>query len=127
MIIALGDPSGIGMEVTLKALGSKEFPKEINPILVGCKSCLFETYKNLVAKGIKSIPNPKTLNIEDLPFAEVYKPGFANEKTGHASFQWLTEAATMVMTGKGKALVTAPIAKHAWHAYGHNYNGQTER
>ena len=127
LIIALGDPSGIGMEITLKALGAKQFPKEINPILVGCKSCLFKTYKNLVAKGIKSIPNPKTLNIEDLPLAEVSKPGFVNEKTGHASFQWLTKAAKMVIAGKGKALVTAPIAKHAWHAYGHNYSGQTER
>ena len=33
----------------------------------------------------------------------------------------------LVQQGQGRALVTAPIAKHAWHAAGHRYPGQTER
>ena len=33
----------------------------------------------------------------------------------------------MVLEGYGRALITAPIAKYAWHEAGHNYPGQTER
>ena len=31
--IALGDPAGIGAEVTLKALGSLNLPKNMQPVL----------------------------------------------------------------------------------------------
>jgi len=33
----------------------------------------------------------------------------------------------LVKEQQGRALVTAPIAKHAWHEAGHRYPGQTER
>ena len=33
----------------------------------------------------------------------------------------------MVLAKKAKAIVTAPIAKYAWHKAGHLYPGQTER
>ena len=37
LVISLGDPAGIGTEITLKALGSKKLNKNIKPLLVGCK------------------------------------------------------------------------------------------
>ena len=37
IVISLGDPAGIGTEITLKALGSKLLNKKIKPLLVGCK------------------------------------------------------------------------------------------
>ena len=36
VVIALGDPAGIGIEVTLKALGSLDLPTNMQPLLVGC-------------------------------------------------------------------------------------------
>ena len=33
LIISLGDPAGIGTEITLKALGSKFLNKKIQPLL----------------------------------------------------------------------------------------------
>ena len=33
----------------------------------------------------------------------------------------------LVQQQQARALVTAPIAKHAWHQAGHHYPGQTER
>ena len=38
LIISLGDPAGIGTEITLKALGSKHLNNNINTLLVGCKN-----------------------------------------------------------------------------------------
>ena len=37
LIISLGDPAGIGTEITLKALGSKSLNKNIKPLLVDAK------------------------------------------------------------------------------------------
>ena len=46
IVISLGDPAGIGMEVTLKALASSELPKAIEPILVGCKGSIRRVYES---------------------------------------------------------------------------------
>ena len=47
IIISLGDPAGIGTEITLKALGSKYLNKEIKPLLVGCKKNIYLTHKRI--------------------------------------------------------------------------------
>ena len=127
IVIAIGDPAGIGGEVTLKALGSKKLPSTIQPLLVGCRKNLELTYLRLASQGIKSIANPKYLDIKDLPFSKKIIPGEPNSETGEASFYWLTHAAEFLIRGEARALVTAPISKHFWHQAGHIYPGQTER
>ncbi|WP_320673735.1 4-hydroxythreonine-4-phosphate dehydrogenase PdxA [Prochlorococcus sp. MIT 1341] len=127
LIIALGDPAGIGMEITLKALASRKLPPGIIPLLVGCKKTLIATHQNLKEKGIGPLPNIQDIEIDDIPLTEEFKPGYPSAATGDASFEWLTRATEYVLDKKAKALVTAPICKHAWHAAGHFYPGQTER
>ena len=41
LVISLGDPAGIGTEITLKALGSKSLNKNIQPLLIGCKDIIY--------------------------------------------------------------------------------------
>tara|TARA_Y100001968_G_scaffold327557_1_gene372837 strand:+ start:1001 stop:2035 length:1035 start_codon:yes stop_codon:yes gene_type:complete len=125
--IALGDPSGIGPEITLKALGSLNLPKNLEPVLVGCRRNLEIVYKSLKSNQIELIADPKNLNIYDMPAQETFTPGNPNSSNGEASFNWLTKATELVLNGKAKALVTAPISKHIWHRAGHIYSGQTER
>ena len=127
IIIALGDPAGIGMEVTLKALASQTLPKQLKPLLVGCRKSLTITYENLLSKGIQNVANPANLEIDDLPLKEKLNLGKPSAATGAASFQWLTRATELIQHTSARALVTAPIAKHSWHAAGHHYPGQTER
>ena len=55
LIISLGDPGGIGTEITLKALGSRYLNKNIKPLLVGCKNHIFKTHLKLINHGIKNI------------------------------------------------------------------------
>ena len=66
LIISLGDPAGIGTEITLKALGSKSLNKNIKPLLVGCKNNIHETYSKLIKHGIDNIPDPNKLDIIDI-------------------------------------------------------------
>ena len=46
VILSVGDESGIGPEITLKALHSKEIPENINFILVGSKKIFKKHMKN---------------------------------------------------------------------------------
>ena len=48
LIISSGDPAGIGTEIILKALGSKCLNKNIQPLIVGCKNNIYETYTKLI-------------------------------------------------------------------------------
>jgi len=47
IVLSVGDESGIGPEVILKALCSKEIPENIDFVLVGSKKNLLNTYNHL--------------------------------------------------------------------------------
>jgi 4-hydroxythreonine-4-phosphate dehydrogenase len=126
LAISLGDPAGIGAEVTLKALA--HWPADQpTPRLVGCRSWLEHSYQRLRACTADALADPANLDVLDLPLEQAPEPGQAGAASGDASFHWLSAAVAQVQSGHCKALVTAPIAKHAWHAAGHRYPGQTER
>ena len=124
IVISVGDESGIGPEIILKALYSKNIPQEIDILIVGSKLNLNETYKKLKAVGVKNIANPNNYEIHDIqiPF-EIKEPKKSN---GNASFFYLKKAIEIVQKNSNSALVTGPICKKSWAMAGHNYSGQTE-
>lgn len=128
-MIALGDPAGIGAEVTLKALAALARQPEGAPpvVLVGCRRWLEASHRRLLAAGCSDLADPEALTLVDVPLAETVAPGEAGAAAGAASFAWLSRAAELVLEGHCRALVTAPIAKAGWQAAGHAYPGQTER
>jgi 4-hydroxythreonine-4-phosphate dehydrogenase len=127
LVIALGDPAGIGMEVTLKALADPRLPDGLNPLVVGCRKTLEQTYTRLKSQQCPLLKDPSDLDMDDLPIHEEITPGTPSPESGASSFRWLSHAVSLVREAHTLALVTAPIAKHAWHAAGHDYPGQTER
>ena len=52
VVLSVGDESGIGPEIILKALYSKEIPKNIDLTIVGSKKHLLNTYKHLKSLGL---------------------------------------------------------------------------
>ena len=76
MVIALGDPAGIGAEVTLKALAVlvRQEPAPPPVLLVGCRSWLQTTHRRLMAAGCTDLVDPDGLAVEDLPLAESVEP-----------------------------------------------------
>ena len=117
------------MEVTLKALADSRRPAEMPmPLLVGCRASLQQTADHLRLHTQDPIADPDALTIEDLPVpGGPLLPGDAGARSGEAGFRWLSRAVELVKQQQARALVTAPIAKHAWHQAGHRYPGQTER
>ncbi|MFM1811946.1 MAG: 4-hydroxythreonine-4-phosphate dehydrogenase [Cyanobacteriota bacterium] len=128
LAIALGDPAGIGAEVTLKALAAAHWSQpDQPPMLVACRRWLEQSYQQLRTCSDSPLRDPASLEIIDLPLDEPVSPGVSGPGCGAASFAWLTRACELVQSGRCRALITAPIAKTSWHAAGHPYPGQTER
>ncbi len=125
IVITVGDEAGVGPEIILKALASKEIPKKINILIVGNKKNLISKYLILKSLGIEKIVDPTQLNIEDLKISvtNVTEP---SSDTGNASFLYLKHAIEIVRKSPNSALVTSPICKKLWNTSGHNYSGQTE-
>ena len=124
IVLSVGDESGVGPEIILKALCSNEIPENIDFILVGSKKNLQNTYRNLRALGLTNLANPKDLNIIDLEISS--SDNESKSSYGDASFYYLTKAIEIVKQYPNAALVTGPICKKSWSLAGHYFSGQTE-
>jgi 4-hydroxythreonine-4-phosphate dehydrogenase len=124
LVLSVGDESGIGPEIILKALCSPEIPENIDFILVGSKKNLQNTYEQLRSLGLENLANPKNLKIHDLEISSSNN----DPKTsyGNSSFYYLTKAIEIVKQSRNSALVTGPICKKSWALAGHYFSGQTE-
>lgn len=108
--ITIGDPNGIGPEITIKALKSLNLPKD-KVFIVGNKKIL-DFYGEL----------DKDYEIVEVPFEEDIRPGELSSACGEFSFQSVKLACEI----GAKAIVTAPVAKSALYLASHKFNGQTE-
>ena len=104
LVLSVGDESGIGPEIILKALCSPEIPKNIDFTLVGSKKNLQNTYKHLRSLGLKNLANPKNLKIHDLEIS--YSNNDPKSSYGNSSFHYLTKAIEIVKQYRNSALVT---------------------
>ena len=124
IVLSVGDDSGIGPEITLKALSSNEIPENIDFILVGSKKNLQKTYEQLRSLGIENLANPKNLKIHDLEISS--SSDESKSSYGNSSFFYLKKAIEIVKQYPNSALVTGPICKKSWSLAGHHFSGQTE-
>ena len=125
IIITSGDESGIGPEIILKALASKEIPKETNILIIGSQDILWNTFKKLKEIGIKNIISPDDLFIQDPKIPEV-SVNDQRINTGNSSFHYLRDGIEIAKSKPQASLVTGPICKKSWALAGHHYSGQTE-
>jgi 4-hydroxythreonine-4-phosphate dehydrogenase len=124
VVISVGDESGIGPEIILKALCSNEIPNNIDFTLVGSKKNILNTYNHLKALGLEKLANPNSLKIYDLEISS--SDNDPKSSYGDSSFFYLTKAIEIVKQNRNSALVTGPICKKSWSLAGHYFSGQTE-
>lgn len=111
ILITTGDPNGIGSEVTIKALNKLDLP--VSDVVLISNKKILDFYGKL----------DKDYEIIEIPYETLdILPGQITKAAGEFSFQSLKKACEV----KGRAIVTAPVAKNALHLAGHNFNGQTE-
>jgi 4-hydroxythreonine-4-phosphate dehydrogenase len=145
--ISMGDPLGVGPEVILKALGSREVAGKVIPIVVGLPSVMRRA-ASLVGVGaaIKFLSMDRVHEASETGVIYVISPerllrvvglsqtgrqlraedpasGLLRGKVASACVK---EAANLCIRGETSALVTAPLSKASLEAAGIAYIGHTE-
>ena len=129
LAITMGDPTGIGPEIILKALTDKSLSQRCQIMVIGNRQLLQFTYEHLLQQTAlteQDLINPQTLSMLDVPIEGKITLGQGDAFSGGFSFNCLEKAIALTIEGKFKGIVTAPIAKSLWKAAGHEYPGQTE-
>ena len=122
--ITLGDPGGVGPEVTLKSLGFLSSLPEARYILFGSHNVI-ETESKALNLDFSFLHDSVSLHeIDCLPSpVEKGKPTASN---GAASFRYFESAVREAREGTVQAIVTAPVSKQSWGFAGIPWAGHTE-
>ncbi len=129
LALTLGDPTGIGPEIVLKALADPQVQACAHITVVGDRQVLQATYHLLRDKSSAALAHPAGIPILEcdtgfrLSSALI---GQGNAESGAASFIYLKTAIEQTLQGAFQGIVTAPIAKYLWHQAGYRFPGQTE-
>jgi 4-hydroxythreonine-4-phosphate dehydrogenase len=117
--ITLGDPSGIGPEIALKAL-NRISRKNLKITLIGNRDNMFDIAK---LSGI-STSVLDNVNIVDIPGSGI-EFGMVRKTSGHIAVSSIEAATKMALDGEIDAIVTAPINKEAIKLAGSKYIDHT--
>jgi len=131
--ITVGDPCGIGPEITLKALKARPEYQE-QAILFGTLSVL-EHYNKALGYGFpfhlleegEAVQKNVVNVIDPFPcdFSEI-TVGTVSELGGKIAFLSVRAAIAAAQAKRITSVVTAPLNKEALHLAGYNYAGHTE-
>ena len=111
LVITLGDPLGIGPEVTKKALKKFKKGKGVKITLLGESAKGFTGFDDFIQ--IKSNYKKPTQSAPSKYGADI-------------SFKALKEAINICLKDKNARLITAPVSKEAWAKIGVKFTGHTE-
>jgi 4-phospho-D-threonate 3-dehydrogenase / 4-phospho-D-erythronate 3-dehydrogenase len=122
LLLTLGDPSGIGPEVLVKALARLKPPKEIHIKAIGEYSLLDECAARM------GMHLPGYLEVESLGLLTPgsVAPGVIQAKCGDAAYRYFTHAVKACLRGDAHGICTAPISKEAMNLAGHHFVGHTD-
>jgi len=128
--ITLGDPAGVGPEITCRALASLA-PQERSRIRVFGPKAFLERADALCRTGLGFVdgaPATGEVRVSDVrsPGLESVDPGRASAAGGAAAYGCIAAAVKASLAGEIDCIVTAPINKAALNAAGHAFSGHTE-
>ncbi|MGB9628781.1 MAG: 4-hydroxythreonine-4-phosphate dehydrogenase PdxA [Thermodesulfobacteriota bacterium] len=134
--ITMGDPTGIGPEIIVKVLSSKEVFQSCLPMVFGDSEILLETIQRLGMDShieiIEEVPkrdfHPKKIFL--IPVSQLKADsiqfGKPTKECGEAMVRYIEEAVRWVQRGSLDAITTCPINKRAINEAGYPFPGHTE-
>lgn len=133
--ITIGDASGCGPEIVVKALMEQEVYQRCRPLVIG-DAAIMERARDIVGAAARIHPCHGAAEAvfqygvidvydlhnlpPDLPFARV------QAAAGRAAYEYLETAVDLYKRGQMHALATAPLNKEALAAAGIHFPGHTE-
>lgn len=133
----MGDPSGIGPEIIIKAILSPEVMNICVPLVIGDRLAL-ERALTVCCSALKicevgAAGDARTVPEGTIPLLILshltetdMRYGDPSAAAGDAVYRYICHAAQLCLDGRVSAMVTAPISKEAMHRVGHDYPGHTE-
>ena len=134
--ISVGDPGGIGPEITAKALSRKDLFDICRPLVVADGGFVEDVIRftglpltlNRIARpqdglfrsGTMDILHMANMDMDRLRYKEV------RPEQGKASFEYVTRVIQLALERDIHGTVTGPINKAAINAAGHHFAGHTE-
>ncbi|MCL6517934.1 4-hydroxythreonine-4-phosphate dehydrogenase PdxA [Alicyclobacillus sp.] len=140
--VTMGDPAGIGPEITLLAVQSKEARERVRMVVIGDLGRLREASRILHEAGrwpgeppaLRAISRVEeaeyqdgVIDVLDLRNVPADLPwGRVTREAGQAAFDYVAKAVDLAVHRTADAIATAPINKEAWKLAGVKYPGHTE-
>jgi len=135
LAVSMGDPAGIGLEISLKAWGGRR-ERGLDPfVLFADLDALAERAHSLGLRvpilAIKELAEAAetfatALPVRPVPLPARPHPGVPDPANAPAVIAAIEEATQAVVCGQAAALITNPIAKHVLAQAGFAYPGHTD-
>jgi 4-hydroxythreonine-4-phosphate dehydrogenase len=134
--ITMGDPAGVGPEITAKALARPEVATACRPIVIGDRSVMAAILallrSPLALHAVKSVDECRfepgqleCLDLANVDFGTLPK-GAVSAEAGRAAYAYIETGVRLCQDGRIDAIVTAPVNKEALAAAGVQHSGHTE-
>lgn len=134
--ITMGDPAGIGAEVTAKALMANNIYEKCRPFVIGNLAAMDDACHK-IGKGnstnlVQNIDDVRgdadtvdVLDIGNLDYGDI-NTGKISSIAGKAAVEWVLKAGELARDGQVRAIITAPINKEAASLAGYRDIGHME-
>lgn len=135
LAVTLGDPGGIGPEITARTLAEPWAGEQARPLAVGDAAvlrraidvCDLDVKVNAVSAVSQARFTPGVIDVLDLGIAGDDLPwGVVDATAGHSAIKAIEVATKAALDGEVDAIVTSPINKEAIWAAGSQHLGHTE-
>lgn len=134
--ITMGDPAGVGPEITVKALATAEVVSTCRPLVIGDRSVMeaalgllrSQLRLHVVSKPAECRFEPSTIECLDLATLDAAALARAqvSAEAGRAAYAYIERAVRLCQSGEIDGMVTAPVNKEALAAAGVQHSGHTE-
>ncbi len=135
--ITMGDPAGIGPEITVKALAKPEIYNACRPLVIGDAGVMQEAAgivgrKDIKIRSVASVDEAEfkygTIDVLDMKLVdtEKLKRGEVSVMAGDAAFRYVEKAIELANKDQVDGTVTNALNKEAINLAGHHYSGHTE-
>ncbi|MBI4640439.1 MAG: 4-hydroxythreonine-4-phosphate dehydrogenase PdxA [Candidatus Tectomicrobia bacterium] len=136
IVITMGDPAGIGPEITVKALARRKIHEICRPVVIGTVSVLEQAIgvtnlpvkikpirhlgEGMFRRGIMNVLEVGHLDSKEFAIGKV------SATAGKASMEYVEKALELIEKGEVHVMVNAPLNKQSTKAAGYDARGHLE-
>ncbi len=132
--ITMGDPGGIGPEVTAKALACASIKDRCRPLVVGSAGVMKEAVRlaglDLRVRPVGGPADPPAgagvVEVLDIRTRSCCRRGVPSAGSGRAAVRYIKKAVDIALKKQVHAIVTAPVSKESLRMAGYKWPGHTE-